>query len=86
MLIIAAPASLAQSGGGYDLRWSEHTAGGGQVNGANGYALTGTIARVDANAHGPMSGAGNYALNGGFWAGVHEGSDVIFRSGFEGVP
>ncbi len=56
------------------------------MNGAGGYTLTGTIAQSDASAHGPMIGAGSYALNGAFWAGVHEGSDVIFRTGFEAAP
>ncbi len=85
-MLIAAPVSLAQSGGGYDLHWNTSAAGGGAMNGASGYTLIGTIAQPDANAHDPMTGSGSYALRGGFWVGVHEGSDEIFRNGFEAAP
>jgi len=85
LLLVAASATLAQSGGGYDLHWSTPTAGGNAMAGASGYALTGTIARTDANAHGPMTSAGGYALSGGFWSGTHE-NDSIFHGGFEAAP
>jgi len=82
-LLILSPVLLAQSGGNYDLRWSTLTSGGGMMSGASGYSLNGAISPPDANAAGSMNGAGNYALRGGFWAGVHESSDAIFRNGFE---
>jgi hypothetical protein len=81
-LLLAAPVLLAQSGGGYDLHWSTQSAGGGAMNGANGYTLHGTIARPDATAS-AMIGSGDYALRGGFWAGVHETGDRVFSNGFE---
>jgi hypothetical protein len=54
--------------------------GGGAMSGA-GYTLTGTVGQADATS-GCATGIGNYALRGGFWAGVPE-TDVIFRSGFQ---
>ena len=83
--MLVTPALLAQSGSGYDLEWNTHGAGAGTMNGPNGYALRGTIAPVDGSAS-AMTGPANYALRGGFWAGVHETSELIFRSGFESAP
>ncbi len=60
-----APPALAQSGGGYDLRWSTVDAGG-SMSSAGGYSLSGTIGQPDA---GTLSGGG-YALTGGFWGGA----------------
>ena len=82
-LLLATPVLLAQSGGGYDLHWNKPAAGGGTMNGANGYTLSGTIAQADANASGVMTGAATYALQGGFWVGTtNNKSDLIFRDGF----
>ena len=86
VLVLTAPVLLAQSGGGYDLHWNKPAAGGGTMNGANGYTLSGTIAQPDANASGAMNGAGSYALSGGFWTGAHGTSDVVFRNSFETAP
>lgn len=84
-LLVAASAPLAQSGGGYDLRWSAQGAGGGTMSGPNGYTLAGTLARPDASAS-TQTGASAYALRGGFWAGIHETGDNVFRNGFEPAP
>lgn len=55
----------AQSGGGFDLSWHTIDGGGGRSSGSN-YVLHGTAGQPDA---GDMSG-GNFALQGGFWAGA----------------
>jgi len=81
-MLMATPLVVAQSGGGYDLHWNTQNDGGAAMSGANGYTLTGTVAQSDVDPVGPQTGANNYALRSGFWAGVHE-SDVIFSNGFE---
>ena len=64
MLALALPsAALAQSGGPYDLTWSNIGAGGSASGGA--YMLSGTAGQPDAGA---LSG-GSYTLTGGFWGG-----------------
>jgi len=73
LLLLAAPAVLAQSGGGYDLSWSTVDGGGetfpGQSarTGSTGgsYTLGGTAGQPDA---GLLTGGG-YTLGGGFWGG-----------------
>jgi hypothetical protein len=66
VLLTAAGGALAQSGGGYDLRWN--TVDGGGITFATGgsYRLGGTIGQADA---GLMTG-GVYTLSGGFWGGL----------------
>jgi hypothetical protein len=66
VLLAAAGAVLAQSGGGYDLKWN--TIDGGGITFASGgpYRLGGTIGQADA---GLMTG-GVYTLSGGFWGGL----------------
>ena len=85
-LLIATPTILAQSGGGYDLHWNTQDAGGSLASGNNGYSLAGTIGQPDASPGAPMTGTGNLVVRGGFWAGLHVGSDTIFQSGFETAP
>lgn len=80
---IGAGVAQAQSGGGYDLHWNTLDAGGQATSGANGYALNGTVAQADAGV--PAGGANGYGLRGGFWPGVHEAGDVLFRNGFEAL-
>jgi len=84
---IALPALIAaatpQSGAGYDLRWNTQDAGGGAMNGPNGYALAGTIGQPDALI--APAGAG-FALRGGFWPGAHAAGDGIFSDDFENSP
>jgi len=65
LLLLAAPAVLAQSGGGYDLSWST-VDGGGEASSSGGvYILGGTAGQPDA---GLLTG-GSYTLGGGFWGG-----------------
>jgi hypothetical protein len=66
VLLAAAGAALAQSGGGYDLRWN--TIDGGGITFASGgpYRLGGTIGQADA---GVLAG-GTFTLSGGFWGGL----------------
>lgn len=85
LLVTAAPIVMAQSGGGYDLRWNTQDAGGSSASGASGYTLSGTAAQPDVNADGSTSGSG-FVLRGGFWPGLHAGTDTIFGSGFEAKP
>jgi hypothetical protein len=64
LLALALPsAALAQSGGPYDLTWSNVGAGGSASGGS--YMLTGSAGQPDAGA---LSG-GSYTLTGGFWGG-----------------
>jgi hypothetical protein len=63
LLLLAAPLALAQSGGGYDLRWNTVDGGGGAFTTAGGYSLGGTVGQADA---GLLSGGG-YVMSGGFW-------------------
>ena len=82
-LLTASTVLPAQSGAGYDVRWSTLTSGAGTMTGANGYSLNGAVSAPGSNAAGVTNSAGNYALRGGFWSGVHESSDAIFRNNFE---
>lgn len=77
--------ALAQSGGGYDLRWNTQDGGGGRMAGG-GYTLNGTIGQPDANPQGAMIGAGSLKVYGGFWIGpgMWTADDAIFRDGFDG--
>lgn len=64
LLALALPSTaLGQSGGPYDLTWSNIGAGGSASGG--GYTLSGTAGQPDAGA---LSG-GSYTLTGGFWGG-----------------
>ncbi len=65
LLLLLAPAVLAQSGGGYDLTWSTVDGGGETFSTGGGYSLGGTAGQPDA---GLMAG-GIYTLSGGFWGG-----------------
>lgn len=55
---------LAQSGGVYDLSWSNVSGGGGSSNGGT-YTLDGVLGQPDAG----MISGGDYSLGGGFWGG-----------------
>ena len=70
--ILGVGATLAQTGGGYDLTWSTIDGGGGSSAGS-GYQLSGTLGQPDAGA--TLSGGG-YSLSGGFWGGVSTGSKI----------
>ena len=63
LLLIVVPV-LAQSGGGYDLSWS-NVSGGGGTSSAGAFVLDGVVGQPDA---GELSG-GDYSLGGGFWGG-----------------
>jgi hypothetical protein len=63
LLLLAAPLTLAQSGGGYDLSWSTVDGGGATFSSGGGYSLGGSVGQADA---GLLSGGG-YTLSGGFW-------------------
>ena len=65
LLLLAASAVLAQSGGGYDLSWSTVDGGGGTFSTGGIYSLGGTAGQPDA---GLVTGEG-YTLAGGFWPG-----------------
>jgi hypothetical protein len=65
LLLLAAPAVLAQSGGGYDLSWSTVDGGGETFSSGGVYILGGTAGQSDA---GLVTG-GSYTLGGGFWGG-----------------
>ncbi len=55
--------ALAQSGGGYDLRWNTIDGGGATFSTGGGYTLGGTAGQPDAGDH--VGGA--YTHSGGFW-------------------
>lgn len=83
--IALAGGAAAQVGGNYDLHWNVTGAGGARVSGGV-YTLDGTVGQADASAGGPMTGASNTALRGGFWkaaASCDGHSDAIFCSGFD---
>ena len=65
LLLLAAPAVLAQSGGGYDLSWSTVDGGGETFSSGGVYTLGGTAGQPDA---GLLTG-GSYTLGGGVWGG-----------------
>jgi len=81
MLLGAPPATLAQSGAGYDLHWNALPSGGGAMSGADGYTLDGAVAPANT----ATAGGSGYTLRAGFWSGVHE-NDVVFRNGFQAPP
>jgi hypothetical protein len=64
VLVLAARAVRAQSGGGYELSWSTVDGGGGTSAGGN-FRVAGTVGQPDA---GSIAG-GSYELAGGFWGG-----------------
>ncbi len=76
---ITGGAATAQSGGGYDLHWNAHTAGGGTGIGG-GYTVTANIGQPAPSAC--AFGTSGKTLRSGFWGGITEG-DVIFRNGFD---
>lgn len=61
----------AQTGGGYDLRWSSLD-GGASTSTSASYRLSATIAQPEA---GNLTG-GAYAMHGGFWHGTETPTDV----------
>jgi hypothetical protein len=63
LAVVLPSAALAQSGGPYDLTWSNVGAGGSASGG--GYTLAGSAGQPDAGA---LSG-GSYTLTGGYWGG-----------------
>ncbi len=66
VLTALAPATLAQSGGGYDLTWTSIAAGGGTLTGG-AYSLVSTIGQPEP---GPGADGGGYSLTGGVWGGA----------------
>lgn len=70
LVLLLAPAVLAQSGGGFDLAWSTVDGGGAMSSVGGGYSLSGTAGQPDA---GWISG-GVYAVSGGFWGGIASAS------------
>lgn len=64
LVLLAASAVLAQSGGDYTLTWSTVDGGGTSSTGGD-YTVVGTAGQPDA---GVMAG-GAYVLGGGFWGG-----------------
>jgi hypothetical protein len=71
----------AQSGGGFDIRRSTLSSGGGPSI-AGQLRIVGTAGQADA---GVVAG-GSFQLRGGFWAGASAppgGGEVIFGNGFE---
>lgn len=82
-LLLAAPLVLAQSGGGYDLKWNTQDAGGTKMSavigvGGRTFSIVGTVGQADAS--GAQTG-GTYTLRGGF-----QQTDSIFKSGFGSDP
>ena len=73
LLVVSVPV-IASSGGAFDLSWKTVDGGGGTSSGGS-YALSGTAGQADAGE--PLSG-GEYALNGGFWAGVNSGDRLVY--------
>ncbi len=68
IVLTAGAAALAPVGGGdFDLSWYTIDGGGGGSSTGGGFELAGTIGKHDA---GPAMTGGNFALIGGFWAGV----------------
>ena len=78
LVLVAAPLG-AQQGGAYDLRWSLLEGGSGRVSRGN-IVSDHTLGQPEA---GPPMSAGNFTLQGGFWAGVEIQSDNLFANGFE---
>ncbi len=82
-LLSSGAATGAPTGGDLRIDWSTIDAGGGTATGG-AFALTGTIAQIDADPLQPASG-GSFVLTGGFWVvDAAVSSDQLFRSGFEG--
>jgi hypothetical protein len=77
LTIFITAATLAQSGGDFEIVNSTIDNGGGLASSGE-FSLTGTIGQPEAN-HQSSSG-GKFLLSGGFWSRV---SDVIFKNGFE---
>jgi len=63
-LLLAASATFAQTGGGFDLTWSTIDGGGGASTGGS-FSLAGTSGQPDAGA---LLSGGSYTLVGGFWS------------------
>jgi len=68
ILLLLASMVLASSGDPYDLSWWTVDGGGYTISTGGNYTLSGTIGQPD----GGMLSGDNYALAGGFWAGVSE--------------
>jgi hypothetical protein len=64
LALLAPVATLAQSGGDYDLSWFTVDGGGG-LNSNGNYSLHGTAGQPDAG----FLAEGEYTLSGGFWGG-----------------
>jgi len=68
LVVAAAPAVRAQTGGAYDLSWNTMDPGGAIGVAGGAYSLGGTVAQIDAGVH----SGGAYVVTGGFWAGVSD--------------
>ena len=81
-VILASALSAGQpQGGDFVITKSTIDGGGGTSTGGN-FVLSGTIGQPDASEQ-PSTG-GDYALAGGFWAGIGQMvMDLIFEDGFE---
>jgi hypothetical protein len=79
LLAGAAPAGLPAAG---DFTLTRSTIdGGGGASAGGQFALAGTIGQPDASAN--AAAAAEWQLNGGFWAGLGDLLDLIFKDGFE---
>jgi hypothetical protein len=65
LLLFPAGPARAQSGGPYDITWSDVSGGGSSFSQGGAYILGGTVGQPDA---GLLTG-GDYTLGGGFWGG-----------------
>lgn len=85
LLLATSCTAWSQSGGSYVIRKSTIDAGGGSSSGGT-LVLRGTIGQADASVQASAGGA--YAIHGGFWAELHQGSTAtsVFADGFEAPP
>lgn len=67
------------NGGAWEIGRYTIDLSGGLLAGAD-FEVTGTVAQHDAG--GALAGDG-YQLQGGFWAGIDNPSDVVFKDGYE---
>ena len=70
--VASTTAARAQTGGGYDLTWSNLDCASTNPSSGGGYELGATIGQADA---GNLAG-GAYALQGGFWSSSNQPTDA----------
>ncbi len=74
-------AAVTSSPGDYHLLAFTLDGGGGRSSGGS-FAMQGTLSQPDADPLHPASGGG-YSIVGGFWGGVLDRPEGLFRDGFE---